>query len=324
MQKNMHNRSMPRFECKINKILLILISFSFLLFFGGQNCPAEKSPDSTAKFYQAKTIINIDSIKLSESSQYDMYCDYSGNLFILLEDQNSILKLSEKGALVEHIGGFGFGIRQFNAPVAMASPDGGLNLYILDSENRRVVRLTNSLKWIDQFQIGDEPGGKTIGELTGIAINSQKEIFISDPRNLRILKFNQNGRFLEEIEGRSKFIEPGEIVIDDEGYLYVTGRNGEDLFLFDDLGNYLKRYSPKDDDSITAIAVDRSYFYYLDSKSNSVKVFSKKLSYLFEIKPRINGDSEVVPAEIAAGRRGRILLLDINNNRIYGYDPVEK
>ncbi|NIP43764.1 MAG: hypothetical protein GWO41_16475 [candidate division Zixibacteria bacterium] len=315
---------MPRFECKINKILLILISFSFLLFFGGQNCPAEKSPDSTAKFYQAKTIINIDSIKLSESSQYDMYCDYSGNLFILLEDQNSILKLSEKGALVEHIGGFGFGIRQFNAPVAMASPDGGLNLYILDSENRRVVRLTNSLKWIDQFQIGDEPGGKTIGELTGIAINSQKEIFISDPRNLRILKFNQNGRFLEEIEGRSKFIEPGEIVIDDEGYLYVTGRNGEDLFLFDDLGNYLKRYSPKDDDSITAIAVDRSYFYYLDSKSNSVKVFSKKLSYLFEIKPRINGDSEVVPAEIAAGRRGRILLLDINNNRIYGYDPVEK
>ncbi|NIS47986.1 MAG: hypothetical protein GWN14_21645 [candidate division Zixibacteria bacterium] len=320
----MHNRSMPRFECKINKILLILISFSFLLFFGGQNCPAEKSPDSTAKFYQAKTIINIDSIKLSESSQYDMYCDYSGNLFILLEDQNSILKLSEKGALVEHIGGFGFGIRQFNAPVAMASPDGGLNLYILDSENRRVVRLTNSLKWIDQFQIGDEPGGKTIGELTGIAINSQKEIFISDPRNLRILKFNQNGRFLEEIEGRSKFIEPGEIVIDDEGYLYVTGRNGEDLFLFDDLGNYLKRYSPKDDDSITAIAVDRSYFYYLDSKSNSVKVFSKKLSYLFEIKPRINGDSEVVPAEIAAGRRGRILLLDINNNRIYGYDPVEK
>jgi hypothetical protein len=241
-----------------------------------------------------------------------------------MEDQNSILKLSEKGVITEHIGGFGFGVREFNAPVAMASSDGGLNLYILDSENRRVVRLTNSLKWIDQFEIGDEPGGKAIGELTGIAINSQKEVFISDPRNLRIIKFTKDGRFLEEIEGRSKFIEPGEIVIDDEDYLYIANRNGKNLFLFDDLGNYIKRYSPDTDDSITAIAVDRSYFYYLDSRSNSVKVFSKKLAYLFEIVPQMNGDTEIVPAEIASGRRGRIWLLDINNNRIYGYDPVEK
>ena len=316
--------SMPHFECNINKIFRKLIFFSFLLFFGVQNCSAENSPDSTTEFYQATAIINIDSIKLSKSGRYDMYCDYSGNLFILMEDQNSILKLSEKGALVEHIGGFGFGVRQFNAPVAMASSDGGLNLYILDSENRRVVRLTNSLKWIDQFEIGDEPGGKAIGELTGIAINSQKEVFISDPRNLRIIKFTKDGRFLEEIEGRSKFIEPGEIIIDDEDYLYVANRNGKNLFLFDDLGNYIKRYSPETDDSIMAIVVDRSYFYYLDSRSNSVKVFSKKLAYLFEIVPQMNGDTEIVPAEITSGRRGRIWLLDINNNRIYGYDPVEK
>jgi hypothetical protein len=324
MPKNMHNMSMPHFECNINKIFRKLILLSFLLFFGEQNCPADNSPDSTAKFYQASVIVNIDSIDLSESGRYDMYCDYSGNLFILMEDQNSILKLSEKGALVEHIGGFGFGVRQFNAPVAMASSDGGLNLYILDSENRRVVRLTNSLKWIDQFEIGDEPGGKAIGELTGIAINSQKEVFISDPRNLRIIKFAKNGRFLAEIEGRSKFIEPGEIVIDDQDYLYIANKNGRDLFLFDDLGNYVKGYSSGTDDSVRAIAADQSYFYYLDSRSNCIKVFSKKLVYLFDIVPRMNGDIEIVPAEIAAGRRGRIWLLDINNNRIYGYDPVEK
>jgi len=320
----MHNWNMPCFRFNINKILLNLIFLSLLLLFASQNSFADNPPDSAEKFFETSAVINIDSIELSKSGRYDMYCDYSGNLFILREDRNSILKLSGEGAPIAHIGGFGFGVRQFNSPVAMASSDGGLNLYVLDAENRRVVRLTNSLKWIDQFEIENEPNGKAIGELTGIAINSQKEIFISDPRNLRVIKFTQDGRFLEEIEGRSKFIEPGEIAIDDEDYLYVAGRDGKDVFLFDNLGNYLKRYSPETNDSIGAIAVDRSYFCYLDSRSDKIKVFSKGLAYLFEIEPGRSGDNRVVPVEIAPGQRGRIWVLDINNNRIYGYDPVEK
>jgi hypothetical protein len=315
---------MPCFNFIADITLPRIILLVILFFAGTHNAEADNSVDSVIKPHRPFTVILLDSPKLDKSGQYDLFCDFSGSLFILDTDQNSITKISENGKVLSSIGGFGFGVRQFNSPRAMASPDGGLNLYILDAENRRVVRLTNSLKWINQFDIDNKPGGKVIGELTGIAVNSQKEIFISDPRDLRIIKFTQEGRFLEEIEGRSEFIEPGEIVIDRDDYLYAAGMDGKSIYLFDNLGNYIRKYSVADTESIGSIAVGRSYFYYHDSNLNEIKAFSKKLIYLFDIVLPEKMNSNQTPIEIAPGLKGRLWFLDINNNRIYGYDPVKK
>ncbi|MBD3219188.1 MAG: hypothetical protein GF310_13010 [candidate division Zixibacteria bacterium] len=315
---------MPCFNFIAYLILQRLILFIILFFAGTQIAYGDNAVDSVITHLKPSTVIRLDSLKLDKSGQYDLFCDFSGNLFILDSDQNSIMKISGDGEVMNIIGGFGFGVRQFNSPRAMASTDGGLNIYILDAENRRVVRLTNSLKWINQFEVDNEPGGKVIGELTGIAVNSQKEIFISDPRNLRIIKFTQQGRFLEEIEGRSEFIEPGEIVIDKDDYLYVAGMVGIGIYLFDNLGNYVRKYSADDTESIGSIAVDESYFYYHDLNSSRIRVLSKKLLPLFELNIPAESEKKMSRAQIASGLKGRVWILDINHNRIYGYDPVKK
>ncbi len=315
---------MPCFDFVAYITLPRLILFVTLFFAGTQNGEADDTVDSVITSLKPSTVIRLDSLKLDKSGQYDLFCDFSGNQFILDTDKNSIVKISEDGKVMRRIGGFGFGVRQFNSPRAMASSDGGLNIYILDAENRRVVRLTNSLKWIDQFQIDNEPGGKVIGELTGIAVNSQKEIFISDPRNLRIIKFTQEGRFLGEIKGRSEFIEPGEIVIDKDDYLYAAGMDGKGIYLFDNLGNYIKKYSSDNRESIGSIGVNGSYFYYHDIESSKMRVLSKKLRPLFDINIPAESEKKIPYAQIASGLKDRIWILDINNNRIYGYDPVKR
>jgi sugar lactone lactonase YvrE len=262
---------------------------------------------------------------LSISGPIELLCDFEGNLFLLSRDDNKVLKFSPEGELLAEIGGYGFGVRQFNHPNALASPDGGLNLFVLDSENRRIVRLSNSLKWIDQFPIGPDQSGRIIEEPSGLAVNSPGEIFISDPHNQRIVKFDEGGKYLGELTGKGIPVLPGMLAMDARDYLYACGIDGDVVLVFDDMGNLERRITPDSVMSMDRIMVAESYIYILDFESQRVYIYTMnfRLTARLLLFDQVSGE-KTGPVAMALGPSHWLWIADLSQNRILGYVPIWK
>ncbi len=311
-----------------NSALLTLLAFALLIPHSGafsQDIDT-KSIQPKAVPYVTKDSFSADISGIAIPDELDLYCDFTGNLFMSLAGNNVIVKISPKGKLLAKIGGFGFGTRQFNYPRWLASPDGGLNIYVLDRENRRVVRLNNSLEWIDQFDIGSNPGGKTPGILTGFGINSLREKFISDPQNSRIIHYDREGRYLGDITGQKTFLDPGAISVDERDYLYVLSRDGKSIYIFDNLGNLEKRYAPESGDSIISLRAGKDKIYYIDALNNRIAIADKSLQVVdyAGLSKNVDTASPLYIALSPSPSSSRIWVIDKNNNRISAYDPVKK
>jgi DNA-binding beta-propeller fold protein YncE len=312
------------------RISALLILFAFNLSAFSQNASQQpgdsKSLRPESVQYKISESFSTDILGFSIPDEIDLYCDFAGNLFLALSNRNMILKISPEGKILAQIGGFGFGPKQFNTPRWLGSPDGGLNIYVLDRENRRVVRLNNSLEWIDQFDIGSSPGGKSSGILTGFGINSLREKFVSDPQNSRIIHYDREGRYLGDITGQKTFLDPGPISVDDRDYLNVLSRDGKSIYVFDNLGNLEKRFIPASGDSIIALKAGKDYVYYIDATSNKIVISDKNLRVKMDtILPGLKDTK--LPSYIAIApsvSSSRIWVVDKNNNRISAYDPVKK
>jgi DNA-binding beta-propeller fold protein YncE len=312
------------------RISALLILFVFSLSAFSQNASQQpgdsKSVRPEAVQYKISESVSTDILGFSIPDELDLYCDFAGNLFLALSNRNMILKISPEGKILARIGGFGFGPKQFNTPRWLGSPDGGLNIYVLDRENRRVVRLNNSLEWIDQFDIGSSPGGKSPGILTGFGINSLREKFVCDPQNSRIIQYDREGRYLGDITGQKTFLDPGQISVDDRDYLYVLGRDGKSIYIFDDLGNLERRFIPESGDSIMALEAGKDHVYFIDATTNKIVISDKNLrvsmaAILTDLK---NNEMPLFTVIAPSFSSSRIWVVDKNNNRISAYDPVKK
>ncbi len=262
---------------------------------------------------------------LSISGPIELLCDFEGNLFLLSRDDNKVSKFSPDGKLLAEIGGYGFGIRQFNHPNALASHDGGLNLFVLDSENRRVVRLSNTLRWIDQFPIEPDQSGRIIEEPSGFAVNSLGEMFISDSHNQRIVKFDKTGKYLGELTGKGVPVLPGMLAIDTRDYLYACGIDGDVVLVFDDMGNLAERIKPDSVMSMDRIMVAESYIYILDFESQRVYIYTTnfRLTAILLLFDQVSGE-KIRPVAMALDPSYWLWIADLGQNRILGYAPIWK
>jgi len=238
--------------------------------------------DRARSEYELSKTINLTGI--DRDDRFDMISDFKGNIYLLQSNLNRVLKISPSAKIESEIGAFGFGVGQFNIPTAISTNDGGLNIYVLDSENRRIIRLNSDLKWLDQISIESAYNEQPIGELTGLALNSLGEFYVSDPRNFRILKFDSEGRLLSRIESRKKLIEPGRLVVDDNDYLYACDLSENIIRVFDDLGNQAGSLGQEILRTPARIAYSGNKLYVLDSKLSCVIVFTltqKQIEYEF-------------------------------------------
>ena len=147
------------------------------------------------------------------------------------------------------IKGEDLGIGSFNKPQDLCFSDSGA-MYIADTENNRIVVIDNvgqteqSVKIIDRF-ISD---GKTDGFNTpsGIFVDSQGNLFVSDTNNARVVKLSPQGELLQivcapndEILQEDFVFKPTKLVVDAYNQMYIisSGYNAG-LMEFDPSGTY--------------------------------------------------------------------------------------
>ncbi|HNW59785.1 MAG TPA: NHL repeat-containing protein [bacterium] len=170
--------------------------------------------------------------------------DPEGALYIADTGNNRIQKCTPAGAVVAMVGGFGWGENQFQRPVDLYAGN-GLDLFIADYENRRVVRCDRELHWIDAYYFAAGDNDKlSLGFPAGIALSIHNDLFIADAENRRVLKVNAQREaqqsFGDFAEGEGELIEPRKLALDGQDRIYVCDRRRGCVVLYDYFGNYLE------------------------------------------------------------------------------------
>ena len=164
-------------------------------------------------------------------------------LYILDEKLNELITCNRKGKIINILGRKGSGPGEFNSPVAVCKNDDLFAIY--DGGNFRIQFFDKNLNFLSSFTTkSNEDMQYSFAYPTCVGISNQGDMYILDSDNSRILKFNLNGVFLQEIgnydSGKFMLGNPKQFAISPDGEIFVI--NNGIIFVFDQYGNGLLKF----------------------------------------------------------------------------------
>jgi hypothetical protein len=160
--------------------------------------------------------------------------DTENNIFVLDSNNNKLIKLDDEGKFIKDIGSWGWGNFNFDKPISVDASD-GLNVYVSDYYNHRIVRFNKQLEYISTlYKKGADNLHLMFGLPTAIAVDRFSNLFIYDNENKRILKFDKDGNIKNSFGGYESVTHPIKFEIDFENNLYVLEKNK--MWIFDNWG----------------------------------------------------------------------------------------
>ncbi|HEX5376318.1 MAG TPA: 6-bladed beta-propeller [Solirubrobacterales bacterium] len=226
----------------------------------------------------------------------DIALDSSGNVWIADTSNNRIQKFNSKGEYLSQFGTKGTGNGQFKEPYGIAI-DASNNIWIADTFNNRIQKFNSKGEYLSQFGTASLPyhlvidsSGKlwiTVqsglfgvliynsggiltnalksGHQSGIAMDSNGDIWVVDQSENRVQEFNANYEILSEFgtegEEAGQFLLPRNIAIDSGDNMWIGDFGNARVQRFDPEGEYLSQFlGEKEEPSQepTGIAIDSS------------------------------------------------------------------
>jgi len=168
-----------------------------------------------------------------------------GRLYLADTGNNRLLLLNRQGEVVREVAGFGWGKDQFDRPVDIFASS-GLDAFVADYNNRRVLRYDKDLNYLSSFTAGEGKESELqLGYPSGVALSSHGELFVVDNENRRVLKIDSFGvpefSFGDFSYGDGSLEDPQRIEISHDDVIYVSDRGRHCVMTYDYYGNYLGR-----------------------------------------------------------------------------------
>lgn len=169
-------------------------------------------------------------------------------LYLLDAQLATVGKLTLEGRLDNQVGGPGSGLEQFSDPADLCI-NFGLDVFVADRGNDRVVRLDRKLNYLAEFRtISGTPGNLAFENPLSVLLGPRGDLYIADGGNDRILKLDPAGRpvfsFGAYGEERGSLLQPRRIEMDQDGSLWVLDLRGH-VVHFDEYGGYLEEVDAK-------------------------------------------------------------------------------
>ncbi|KAL5496825.1 hypothetical protein EMCRGX_G013188 [Ephydatia muelleri] len=178
----------------------------------------------------------------------------NGDIYVGSGD-HCIYVFDQTGQLKNTIGSRGSGDGQFSYPFGISIK--GEVLYVADSGNCRVQKLTSSGKFLHTF--GQQGSGQ--GQFNcpvAVIIDSNNKLIVSDYCNHRIQIFNENGGWLLTIDGNvsgnHSFQFPWGLALDPQGNIHVAAEHSNIIKVFSKEGVYVRMYG--DPNGPIGLAID--------------------------------------------------------------------
>jgi uncharacterized protein (TIGR03663 family) len=217
----------------------------------------------------------------------------------------------------------GTGAAQFDEPRGLGVDTGG-NIYVVDSKNNRIQKLSPDgkplLAWGKE---GAEPGN--FKDPCGVTVGPDDAIYVADTWNHRVQKFDSNGHLVgTEWRAQTGFWGPRGIAIAPDGKtVYVTDTGNKRVVSFDASGKELTSWGhdgskPGEFIEPVGIAVDQSgQVFVADTGNHRVQVFDGQGKFLREF-PMFGWD-EFYTEPYLAMLGSELLTTDSFNHRCARY-----
>ena len=258
--------------------------------------------------------------------------DPLGNLYVADTGNHRIVWFGPEGKFVRYLGGLGGGREQFDTPTDVCAPD-GLNLFVVDQNNNRIVRLDRRLNFVAAYAgrgFRDEIGRFALP--AGIAVSPQGDLFLSEEEQNGIIKFNA---FLQPVSrfgglqsGETVLSRPEQLAVLGNRWLVVVDRDAERLALFDYFGNFIRFFPDslvRQPQGLASVPGDTS-FLVTDSARNAVLLCSADgVLARFRTLSTDPGQTWRTPTDVAMSGN-RLFVLDAVRGSVlvYGLFPPKR
>ncbi len=156
------------------------------------------------------------------------------------QGKNSVITVSRRNDIISTVGGKGFGNDAFDMPTDVCSSF-LLDLYVVDYNNRRVLRFDKQLNVIQT--LNEENNNQLSGRFKPIAcaVSAQGDLYVLEQDHSLVAVFNARGQFIREIgsfnASHRTLIGPKDIVISPADEVFVLDK--EKIIDYDIFGNIL-------------------------------------------------------------------------------------
>lgn len=166
--------------------------------------------------------------------------DLYGNIYLLDREKNTLCEYDGNVKLLREMGGRGWEGERFDRPAGLWARN-GIDVYVADYGNHRIVRFDRSLDFVSSFSTREsENPDERFGYPSDVAMSRLGELYICDTENSRILKVDRQnnvaGSFGGFGAGRGRLLAPTQIEVSPQDVVYVV--DGKRIVLFDVFGNF--------------------------------------------------------------------------------------
>lgn len=167
-----------------------------------------------------------------------------GNLYIVDETNNSILKASPDGTYLAKWGSMGTGNGQFDRPADIAVDGKGI-IFVTDENNGRVQKFSPDGTFLASF--GSKGSARGQFEYPGgISVDRQGFVYITEFYRNRVQKFTSSGTFVTAWGTRGasdgEFMNPTDVTVDGDGNVYVADFGNHRVQKFSANGSFLLKW----------------------------------------------------------------------------------
>jgi DNA-binding beta-propeller fold protein YncE len=187
-----------------------------------------------------------------------------------------------KGNFIKSIGGFGFEVDQFDRPLDIWVRS-LINIYVSDYNNQRLQRFDGNMNFLSSLLSNEGDAAEfQYYEIASCAVNSQKDLFLLDHGDNKIIKINRNGQsersFGAYEAGEGELTQPVQLDIWKQKYLLVSDISQSCILLYDFFGNFIRTVSAEEFVSPTGIATtSKGEVFVADPSAKQIFWISAKL-----------------------------------------------
>ena len=219
-----------------------------------------------------------------------------------------------------------------SAPIDVAVDRQG-HLYMVDCKHNRIQKFDRHGQFLTMWGrrgAGDGEFQFTFGLyesecLGSIAVDGEGNVYVAEPVNARIQKFDSEGNFLAKWEGEGhedgQFIVPISVAVDREDNVYVLDRNRDDVQKFDGQGRFLSKWKANTLACYGELAVDsQGYVYTTGWDCSRVQKFDREGNRVAEWGPGPGDGHFAGPWGVAVDGQDNVYIADERRQHIQKFD----
>jgi len=255
--------------------------------------------------------------------------DGDGNLYVALQNLNTVEKVSPAGVKLAS-----FGTGASTAPGSFSGPKGlavaGSSLYV--AETIRAQKLTlDGVSQLIYANLSDDDGALLYPQ--GLALDGAGHIYVADSGNHRLQKFANDGNFLAQWGGQGsgdgEFVAPYGVALDAADNLYVTDNRNDRVQKFSAGGTYLGQWGTGGGgagelDGPTGISADgKGNLFVADSLNDRIQVFTAAGVFVRTWGSYGTAEDQMLePDGIALDPDGNAYVVQIENHRVQKFSAA--